>query len=378
MAETLAKTGLGSLAPGDRVNLERAVTAGTRLGGHLVQGHVDAVGHVVRRDPGEHWDVVTVSMPRRPRAVPRRQGLDHRRRREPDRRRGRGRRVHGEPDPRDPPAHDAGVPAARRRGQPRGRRDRQVRRPPARAAARCRHELPPVAVQLPAPRHGPPSGLPGARSSATHSVSPPRSGACGAGCGPGRSASSATCCCSASSSPRPSSRTRSSRCSARPVVRCSSSITSVYGWWRWRQVKAGRAADAPAITPRWATRGRAARLPPGLAGGPAGLPVGVRRDRRRLPGSALVLLVRRLDLRRLHGRDVRHGSRLERLLAGLDRRRPGRRTPAVAQPLLPDVGPVRRLRRLWSRGDSSSGCAPAGEEAPTLSVESVEPIGGTR
>src|SRR5215475_7367185 len=64
MAETLAKTGLGDLAAGDRVNLERAVTAGTRLGGHLVQGHVDAVGHVVRREPGEHWDVVTVSMPR--------------------------------------------------------------------------------------------------------------------------------------------------------------------------------------------------------------------------------------------------------------------------------------------------------------------------
>jgi riboflavin synthase len=63
MAETLAKTGLGGLVPGDRVNLERAVTAGTRLGGHLVQGHVDGVGHVVRRDPGDHWDVVTISLP---------------------------------------------------------------------------------------------------------------------------------------------------------------------------------------------------------------------------------------------------------------------------------------------------------------------------
>jgi riboflavin synthase len=63
MAETLDKTGLGALAAGDRVNLERAVTAGTRLGGHLVQGHVDAVGRVVRRDPGDHWDVVTVSLP---------------------------------------------------------------------------------------------------------------------------------------------------------------------------------------------------------------------------------------------------------------------------------------------------------------------------
>ena len=64
MAETLAKTGLGSLAPGHRVNLERAATVGSRLGGHLVQGHVDAVGYVVRREPGEHWDVVTFSMPR--------------------------------------------------------------------------------------------------------------------------------------------------------------------------------------------------------------------------------------------------------------------------------------------------------------------------
>ena len=64
MAETLAKTGLGALASGDRVNLERAATVGSRLGGHLVQGHVDAVGYVVRREPGEHWDVVSVSMPR--------------------------------------------------------------------------------------------------------------------------------------------------------------------------------------------------------------------------------------------------------------------------------------------------------------------------
>jgi riboflavin synthase len=63
MAETLAKTGLGSLAAGEPVNLERAVTAGARLGGHLVQGHVDAVGQVARREPGEHWDVVTISMP---------------------------------------------------------------------------------------------------------------------------------------------------------------------------------------------------------------------------------------------------------------------------------------------------------------------------
>jgi riboflavin synthase len=63
MAETLAKTSLGDLRPGDKVNLERAVTADKRLGGHIVQGHVDAVGEVVRRTPSEHWEVVEIAMP---------------------------------------------------------------------------------------------------------------------------------------------------------------------------------------------------------------------------------------------------------------------------------------------------------------------------
>ncbi|MEV5003197.1 riboflavin synthase [Nocardioides sp. LML1-1-1.1] len=63
MAESLAKTSLGDLAVGDRVNLERAVTAEKRLGGHIVQGHVDAVGEVVRRTPSEHWEVVEIAMP---------------------------------------------------------------------------------------------------------------------------------------------------------------------------------------------------------------------------------------------------------------------------------------------------------------------------
>jgi riboflavin synthase len=49
--ETLARTNLGSLQPGDRVNLERSVSVGSRLGGHLVQGHVDGVGHVTRAAP---------------------------------------------------------------------------------------------------------------------------------------------------------------------------------------------------------------------------------------------------------------------------------------------------------------------------------------
>ena len=63
MRETLDKTSLGVLEPGSRVNLERAVTPTTRLGGHIVQGHVDGTGSVVRRTPSEHWEVVEVSAP---------------------------------------------------------------------------------------------------------------------------------------------------------------------------------------------------------------------------------------------------------------------------------------------------------------------------
>jgi riboflavin synthase len=63
MRETLAKTSLGAFGPGTRVNLERAVTPSTRLGGHIVQGHVDGTGTVVSRTPSEHWEVVEVSLP---------------------------------------------------------------------------------------------------------------------------------------------------------------------------------------------------------------------------------------------------------------------------------------------------------------------------
>lgn len=63
MRETLAKTSLGAFEPGTRVNLERAVTPTTRLGGHIVQGHVDGTGTVVSRTPSEHWEVVEVSLP---------------------------------------------------------------------------------------------------------------------------------------------------------------------------------------------------------------------------------------------------------------------------------------------------------------------------
>jgi riboflavin synthase len=63
MQETLDRTSLKGVAPGDRVNLERAVTSEKRLGGHLVQGHVDGLGAVVRRSPSEHWEVVEISLP---------------------------------------------------------------------------------------------------------------------------------------------------------------------------------------------------------------------------------------------------------------------------------------------------------------------------
>jgi riboflavin synthase len=63
MQETLDKTSLYGVRPGDRVNLERAVTAEKRLGGHIVQGHVDGVGTVRSRTPSEHWEVVEIELP---------------------------------------------------------------------------------------------------------------------------------------------------------------------------------------------------------------------------------------------------------------------------------------------------------------------------
>jgi riboflavin synthase len=64
MAETLRRSSLGTAEAGGRVNLERAVTPQTRLGGHLVQGHVDGVGTVLTRTPSEHWEVVRIELPR--------------------------------------------------------------------------------------------------------------------------------------------------------------------------------------------------------------------------------------------------------------------------------------------------------------------------
>ena len=63
MAETLTRTTLGSQAPGDPVNLERALRASDRLGGHIVQGHVDVTAEVLDHHRGEHWDLLRIGLP---------------------------------------------------------------------------------------------------------------------------------------------------------------------------------------------------------------------------------------------------------------------------------------------------------------------------
>lgn len=65
MAETLRRSSLGALHDGDPVNLERPMAADGRFGGHIVQGHVDGVGHVRDRHPSEHWEVVEFDLPAR-------------------------------------------------------------------------------------------------------------------------------------------------------------------------------------------------------------------------------------------------------------------------------------------------------------------------
>jgi riboflavin synthase len=63
MGETLARTSLATAVPGTKVNLERSVRMQDRLGGHLVQGHVDGTATVISRAPAEHWEVVRISLP---------------------------------------------------------------------------------------------------------------------------------------------------------------------------------------------------------------------------------------------------------------------------------------------------------------------------
>jgi riboflavin synthase len=64
MQETLKLTSLDGIQVGDPVNLERAMTAATRFGGHVVLGHVDGVGEVISREPSENWEWVRVSVPK--------------------------------------------------------------------------------------------------------------------------------------------------------------------------------------------------------------------------------------------------------------------------------------------------------------------------
>jgi len=63
MRETLVRSSLAKVAPGDKVNLERAAAVGQRLGGHIVQGHVDGTGAVLAREKAEHWEVVHIGLP---------------------------------------------------------------------------------------------------------------------------------------------------------------------------------------------------------------------------------------------------------------------------------------------------------------------------
>ncbi|MBO0916420.1 riboflavin synthase [Streptomyces laculatispora] len=63
MAETLNRSSLGALRAGSRVNLERPMAVGGRLGGHIVQGHVDGTGRIVERKVSENWEIVKVSLP---------------------------------------------------------------------------------------------------------------------------------------------------------------------------------------------------------------------------------------------------------------------------------------------------------------------------
>jgi riboflavin synthase len=63
MGETLDRSALGTLTTGAPVNLERSIRLADRLGGHLMQGHVDATGTIISRSPAEHWDQVRISLP---------------------------------------------------------------------------------------------------------------------------------------------------------------------------------------------------------------------------------------------------------------------------------------------------------------------------
>jgi len=64
MLETIRRSSLDGVKVGDPINLERAMNAATRFGGHIVQGHVDGVGEVVSREKSENWDWVKIRLPK--------------------------------------------------------------------------------------------------------------------------------------------------------------------------------------------------------------------------------------------------------------------------------------------------------------------------
>ena len=319
----------------------------SRFGGHIVQGHVDGTATILERTPGDRWEVVTFSLPARARPLRRREGLDHRRRGQPHRRRPSATtrsRVSlipttlalttlghkGVGDPRQPRGRRASPSTSSACSPPSTDRRTATTTHPKR---RPRHELARAALRRPAD-HRRPRRSSGARSSATSSASPPRSAACAAGSGPGRSASSATPCCSPSSSAWPSPTRR-----AHDALRPGRPADLLHHHQRLRLValepdppgQPRGAARTCRPSPRGGRRRGSAWLYLGFwVGGVVVAAVAVLRDRRRLAGAALVLLVRRLDLRRLDRRDLRDGPRLERLLAGLDRGRPRRRPAAGA------------------------------------------------
>ena len=107
MRETLIRTTLADAIVGTPVNLERAATLQTRLGGHLVQGHVDAVGSILDRATTPQWDVVTIALPEQLARYVVEKGFDCGRWRVADDGRSRACLVHGEFDSDDAATHDA-------------------------------------------------------------------------------------------------------------------------------------------------------------------------------------------------------------------------------------------------------------------------------
>ena len=134
--ETLARTSLGTLEAGSRVNLEPALRVGDPLGGHYVQGHVDGVGACAASSRRVR---ASGSGPTRRRVAALRveKGSIALQGDEPDGRRARRARLRRRPDPAHAAGDDARRPRARRPGQPRGRRAREIRRA-AVASVACR------------------------------------------------------------------------------------------------------------------------------------------------------------------------------------------------------------------------------------------------